>query len=81
MKSSSSFLPGVRALPFFGIPHQNGYQQFQQSFGGDRRVDFPRRNCVIEFLKSLQVLSPGTRDLIVDEKFCAREWPPKAPTE
>ena len=31
---------------------------------------------LIEFLKTLQVLPPGTKDLTVDEKFKAREWPP-----
>ena len=35
------------------------------------------REAVIEFLKTLQVLPPGTRDRIVDEKFQAREWPPR----
>ena len=35
------------------------------------------RDSVIEFLKTLQVLPPGTKDRIVDEKFQAREWPPK----
>jgi hypothetical protein len=34
------------------------------------------RDSLIEFLKTLQVLPPGTRDLIVDENFKAREWPP-----
>jgi CxxC motif-containing protein (DUF1111 family) len=33
---------------------------------------------VVEFLKSLQVLPPGTRYLIVDEKYQGREWPPQA---
>jgi hypothetical protein len=36
------------------------------------------RNAIIEFLKSLQVLPPGTRDLIVDEHYKARPWPPSA---
>jgi hypothetical protein len=31
---------------------------------------------LIEFLKTLQVLPPGTKDLIVDEKFHKRQWPP-----
>ena len=35
------------------------------------------QDCLIEFLKSLQVLPPGTKDLIVDENFKAREWPPR----
>ena len=34
-------------------------------------------DSVIEFLKTLQVLPPGTKDRIVDEKFQAREWPPR----
>lgn len=34
------------------------------------------KDSLIEFLKSLQVLPPGTKDRIVDEKFQAREWPP-----
>lgn len=33
------------------------------------------RDCVIEFLKTLQVLPPGTEALIVDENFRPREWP------
>jgi hypothetical protein len=31
---------------------------------------------VIEFLKTLQVLPPGTKDRIVDENYRARTWPP-----
>jgi hypothetical protein len=34
------------------------------------------RDALIEFLKTLQVLPPGTKDRIVDENFHAREWPP-----
>jgi hypothetical protein len=34
------------------------------------------RDSVIEFLKSLQVLPPGTRAPIVDEHFNPRAWPP-----
>jgi mono/diheme cytochrome c family protein len=34
------------------------------------------RNAVIEFLKSLQVLKPGTRSLVVDENGEPRPWPP-----
>lgn len=36
------------------------------------------QNSVIEFLKTLQVLPPGTRDLLVDENFKPRQWPPSA---
>ncbi len=34
------------------------------------------RDCVIEFLKTLQVLPPGTESLVVDERFRPRVWPP-----
>ena len=34
------------------------------------------QGSIIEFLKTLQVLPPGTADRIVDEKFRAKEWPP-----
>jgi len=33
------------------------------------------RNAVIEFLKSLQMLPPGTRDLVVDDQYRPRPWP------
>jgi cytochrome c peroxidase len=35
------------------------------------------QDALIEFLKSLQVLPPGTKARIVDENFRAREWPPR----
>ncbi len=35
------------------------------------------REAVIEFLKTLQVLPPGTRERIVDEHYQARPWPPQ----
>jgi hypothetical protein len=35
-----------------------------------------QRDALIEFLKTLQVLPPGTKDLVVDENFHPREWPP-----
>jgi hypothetical protein len=34
------------------------------------------RDALIEFLKTLQVLPPGTKDRIVDEAFHPRSWPP-----
>lgn len=34
------------------------------------------RNCVIEFLKTLQVLPPGTISLFVDEHGAPKSWPP-----
>jgi hypothetical protein len=36
------------------------------------------KNALIEFLKSLQILPPGTEALVVDEHGKAKEWPPKA---
>jgi cytochrome c peroxidase len=34
------------------------------------------QDAVIEFLKSLQVLPPGTRALVVDERGRPKKWPP-----
>ena len=34
------------------------------------------QDSVIEFLKSLQVLPPGTESLVVDENFKPKVWPP-----
>ncbi len=35
------------------------------------------QNALIEFLKTLQVLPPGTKDLIVDEHYRPKQWPPR----
>lgn len=35
------------------------------------------QDSVIEFLKTLQVLPPGTKHLVVDEHGKEKEWPPK----
>jgi hypothetical protein len=35
------------------------------------------RDAVIEFLKTLQVLPPGTKHLIVDERGEKKHWPPR----
>ena len=34
------------------------------------------QDAIIEFLKTLQVLPPGTADRVVDENFKAKVWPP-----
>jgi len=34
------------------------------------------QDALLEFLKSLQVLPPGTKDLIVDEQYLPKTWPP-----
>jgi len=36
------------------------------------------QDSLIEFLKTLQVLPPGTKHLIVDDKFQPREWPQRS---
>jgi len=36
------------------------------------------RDAIIEFLKTLQVLPPGVKARIVDERFHPREWPPRS---
>ncbi len=48
------------------LPQRRAFQALKQDDQDD----------VIEFLKSLQVLPPGTKDLIVDENFHAKAWPP-----
>ena len=35
------------------------------------------QDAVIEFLKTLQVLPPGAKDLMVDQDFRKRRWPPE----
>lgn len=40
----------------------------------DAATDY-ERNCVIEFLKTLRVLDPGTKSLVVDEHGRAKNWP------
>ena len=35
-----------------------------------------RQNALIEFLKSLQVLPPGSKSLVVDERGNPKRWPP-----
>ena len=41
-----------------------------------RALSDQRRAAVIEFLKTLQVLPPGTRHQVVDEHHQPRSWPP-----
>jgi len=35
------------------------------------------QDSLIEFLKTLQVLPPGTKDRIVDENYRPKRWPPR----
>ncbi len=48
----------------------------QVSADGWRALTDDERDGIIEFLKTLQVLPPGTPRLIVDEKNRPRRWPP-----
>lgn len=34
------------------------------------------QSAIVEFLKTLQVLPPGTAHLVVDEKYRQKDWPP-----
>ena len=52
----------------------------------EQRLAFERlpryeQDALIEFLKSLQVLPPQTRDLVVDERYQPKVWPPTARTD
>jgi hypothetical protein len=49
-------------------------QQFQQMSKYDQ-------DSLIEFLKTLQVLPPGTPYLVVDENFHEKQWPPNVMTK
>ncbi len=38
-------------------------------------LDPSGQDALIEFLKTLQVLPPGAKDLIVDENYKKKDWP------
>src|SRR5207244_7151021 len=56
------------------LAHSGEAIESRQAF---QRLPDYERDALIEFLKTLQVLPPGTKDLIVDDKFQPRTWPPK----
>jgi hypothetical protein len=41
-----------------------------------QRLGKAEQDSLIEFLKSLQMLPPGTKDLVVDEQYRPKPWPP-----
>jgi cytochrome c peroxidase len=43
-----------------------------------RALPVAEQDALIEFLKTLQVLPPGTKARVVDENYQARPWPPLA---
>ena len=55
------------------LAHDGEGLQARQRFEALPKYD---QDSIIEFLKTLQVLPPGTKDRVVDEKFQARSWPP-----
>jgi cytochrome c peroxidase len=55
------------------LAHGGEAAQTRQKF---RDLSDDDRNAVIEFLKSLQVLPPGSRWLVVDENGHRKKWPP-----
>ena len=73
--------------PYF---HHGLYTTLRQAVLGHHGEALPERrafqalpeaqqDALIEFLKTLQVLPPGTKSLVVDENYQARIWPPKVP--
>ena len=54
------------------LAHSGEALQSRRAFQSLPKYD---QDSLIEFLKTLQVLPPGTKGRIVDEKFQAREWP------
>jgi hypothetical protein len=70
--------------PYF---HHGRFTTLRQAIGAHNGEALESRNAfealtkyeqdsIIEFLKSLQILPPGTQDLVVDENYRKREWPP-----
>ncbi len=50
----------------------------QASGDAFRALSDREKDCLIEFLKTLRVLPPGTEAAIVDENFRPRTWPPES---
>jgi CxxC motif-containing protein (DUF1111 family) len=70
--------------PFF---HHGQYTTLRQSIlahAGEalasrqayQALSIDEQASIIEFLKTLQVLPPGTKDLLVDENGRKKQWPP-----
>ena len=53
------------------LAHAGEALEQRQAF---QRLTAPEQDTLIEFLKSLQVLPPGTNDLIVDEHYQQKIW-------
>jgi cytochrome c peroxidase len=57
------------------LAHAGEAKESRQAF---QALPAAEADALIEFLKTLQVLPPGTRDRVVDENFRPRAWPPLA---
>lgn len=55
------------------LAHYGEARKSRQSFLAAPEYD---QDSLIEFLKSLQVLPPGTKDLVVDENYQPKRWSP-----
>jgi cytochrome c peroxidase len=55
------------------LAHSGEAKQSRSLFQESKKYD---QDSLIEFLKTLQVLPPGTPALIVDEGFHPKQWPP-----
>jgi hypothetical protein len=55
------------------LAHHGEAEESRQAYG---ELSEYEQSAVIEFLKTLQVLPPGTEDLIVDENGHKKQWPP-----
>ena len=53
------------------LAHSGEALQQRQAF---QALAHDEQDALIEFLKSLQVLPPGTKDLVVDEHFQSKVW-------
>jgi hypothetical protein len=56
------------------LAHSGEALESRQNFQGLSKYE---QDSVIEFLKTLQVLPPGTKDLVIDERGKKKKWPPK----
>lgn len=60
------------------LAHSGEALQSRRAFQNASEYD---QDSLIEFLKSLQVLPPGTKDLVVDEHFKPKVWSTAAPAQ
>jgi hypothetical protein len=55
--------------------HHGAAQESRERWG---RLPKHKKDGVIEFLKTLQILPKGTRHRIVNQRYEKRAWPPQA---